>query len=268
MLARFAGFAHPRSSMQRCLPAVFILALFACSDDDGSSGAADARASDDATSGPDVRPDAAVDRPDARAEAGLIDAGEPDAGRDDGGADASGDAMVEDAGRYTPGDPPSGDPELTITSAMNPDPQRLKEQSDVRQGDLLLWECGSQEDGIGHIWSGFRLVTPEVTNLTSEEQRQLELGTRLVMLDVAGTELALPDSLVFAFDFGVPGEVTIDGGAVQLIINRARVGQTTRPSDIADQVDRYRVEVPVPGGTTFVREAFVTTEVPDTQAGC
>jgi hypothetical protein len=53
-----------------------------------------------------------------------------------------------------------------------------------------------------------------------------------------------------------------------MVLNRDVVGETTRPSNVDGEIVRYRVTVPIPGGTTFVREAWVDTLVPPSQSGC
>lgn len=225
--------------------AALLTAALACGDDEGSGGGRDAA----------VAPDAPADE-------------DATAGEDVGPRDVSaGDAEPGDGGLFTPGEPPTGDPELAIFAAKTID--NLDAQSPVLQGDLLYWECGIQAEGIGHIWASFELTTAELEGLTTEQQGEIEDGTRLQLVDQDGFVIAQNEGLAFALDFDVPGVLSVaQGGAIRLVLNRDVVGETTRPSNVDGELVRYRVTVPVPGGTTFVREAWVDTLVPPSQSGC
>lgn len=225
--------------------------VVACGDDPSNGagvGASDAGAADVAPSDAHGRPDVS-----ASTDAGL--------------SDALADAELGDGGAFVPGAPPTGHEALEIFAAKTE--SSLAAQSPVRQGDLLYWECGIQAVGIGHIWGSFRLTTPELEGLSPAQEAEIEAGTRLQLVAEDGAIIARNGGLLFALDFGTPGVLSVAGdGAIQMELNRDVVGQTTRPSNVDQTLLRYRVTVPIPGGTTFVREAWVDTLVPPSQSGC
>ena len=220
-----------------------VSAVLACGNDDGSGDGNDAGSARDA--------DPVLD---AAADAGPADQG-------------GGDAAPADGGLFTPGEPPTGDPELEIFAAKTED--NLDAQSPVLQGDLLYWECGIQAEGIGHVWASFELATAQLEGLTTEQRGEVEDGTRLQLVDRSGFVIAQNEGLAFALDFETPGVLSVaQNGAIRMVLNRDVVGETTRPSNVDGEIVRYRVTVPIPGGTTFVREAWVDTLVPPAQSGC
>lgn len=222
--------------------ALAALALLACGDEASSdrdaSGAGDAAVAVD--SDPGV-PDAG---PTGRADAGPTD-----------GSDAG------DVGHFSPGDPPSGDEELQIFASRDEDV--LENVAPVRHGDRLLWQCGTQAAGIGHIWANFRLETAELDRL-SESERDL-VDAKLELIDQFDVVIADNEGLFDALDFSVPGALALDQN-VRMIINRGgKMPVNAQPSNEDEKIVLFRVTVELPTGRVFVRQAWVDTLVPPSQ---
>lgn len=234
-----------------------LVGLVACGDDAGSSS--------------DPAPDATAADEDALVGASDAEGADVESSADgsvDASADAQSDAEASDGGLFTPGAPPTGSSELEIFAAKSE--LNLVSQAPIVQGDLLFWECGFQAVGIGHIWASFVLTSSELQGLSLEQQADIETNTTLRLIDQGGFIIAENEALGFGLDFDVPGRISIagDSGAVRMILNRDVVGETTRPSNVDGELVRYQVRVPIPGGSTFVREVWVDTLVPASQTGC
>ena len=101
-----------------------------------------------------------------------------DAATDSGsGRDASVDAGPQ------PGDPASGDLELTIFASL--DPTDFLAVAEIRHGDRLYWQCGGPGGplGLGHIWASARLESNELPAFSEDFETALEQTVRLELVD-------------------------------------------------------------------------------------
>jgi hypothetical protein len=225
---------YPESMTTRWGAAVLTVTLAACGNDAA------------------VEPDAGVLR-----DLGQVDAtvSLPDAGPSDMGSEA-------DGGLFLPGAPAAGDPELRIHASR--DEAAPTTVSEVRQGDILMWQCGPQAEGIGHIWGSFRLETEALDRLT-EAERDL-IDAKLEIIDEFGVIVADNEGLFGTFVFS-GNALTLRENGVRMVINRGegQMPANARPSTEDEKIVRYRVTVELPTGRRFVREAWVDTLVPPTQ---
>jgi hypothetical protein len=180
------------------------------------------------------------------------------------------DAAESDAGPR-PGDPASGDPELVIEAALDPEDLDLTEE--VRHGDRLYWECAppTQTAGAGHIWASFRLRSSAVEGLSDADLASIEENLRAQLVEVvAGKVNILAENEGPFMRLSKASPDTLELAPVKMILNPDVVGETTKPSQIDEAPATYRVTVPLPGGRTFHREAQVDTLVPESERprGC
>lgn len=164
-------------------------------------------------------------------------------------------APADAASPFTPGAPADGDAELSIFGAQDPD--ALSSVSEVGQGATLHGQFGISCGSCAHVYAGFELRSDELPSLDEEVVRRLETTIVLELLRPDGAVIARNEGLLFGLSVEPPGQLQTLA-PVGLVVEGGRLS-LPEPGELLI----YRVTVPMPGGPTFVRQAWVTTAWPD-----
>lgn len=215
----------------RWLIAMSSLLLAACAgeapDTSDAAAARDAGPRDAA-----ARLDAAGAR-DAALDAGTADAAEAGVSE----PDASDDAGLADAGLFTPGGPPEGDPSFIVTDGTEP----------LVQGQVLSWFAGPQ--GGHHVFAGARLSADVFEPLTDVQRRALLVSYQLRRVS---------DDRLIAEARRSGGFVAGAGGYVSPTVLLILVPEFL-PAQLEGQLLLETATVRMPDGSTRTSRAYVTT---------
>lgn len=230
------------------------LSLGACGQDDPAPLApepADMAAPDSPPdeSAPDLSADLAADLvEDAAQDDGIAQEDlAQDAGADaepDVEGDAQTDGDVDMAPPLMPGDPPAGDPSLTIGTGQDTFIPLL-------QTDTVRWEAGPQ--GGYHIWTGLIAADTLLDDLDDDQRRIVELRFSIHRQD--GTLLAATTRL--------GGLRPAPSGGWLSLGQYAVLEAPIRPRRLTGERLRYRATLTSPTGRAAWREVYITSDCCD-----